>query len=136
MQKGGALDLVFLSHLVQEAGEMKISVLFTESHEGRHHRKQNKTAGLSPNKRVQFKFKKKKDTIETSLNTTWRLVFMRGFDFGRVGLIKSPAPPTLVFLVCSPLEVASPRLCPQHSTFCLPLTVNTEGDMIDSPPSR
>lgn len=69
---------------------------------------------------------KKKGTIETSLNTTWRLVFMRGFDFGRVGLIKSPAPPTLVFLVCSPLEVASPRLCPQHSTFCLPLTVNTE----------
>lgn len=136
MQKGGALDLVFLSHLVQEAGEMKINVLFTESHEGRHHRKQNKTVGLSPNKRVQFKFKKKKDTIETSLNTTWRLVFMRGFDFGRVGLIKSPAPPTLVFLVCSPLEVASPRLCPQHSTFCLPLTVNTEGDMIDSPPSR
>lgn len=55
--------------------------------------------------------------IETSLNTTRRLVFIRGFDFGRVGLIKSPAPPTLVFLVCSPVQVASPCLCPQHSVF-------------------
>lgn len=68
--------------------------------------------------------------MEMSLNTTRRLVFIRGFDFGRVGLIKSPAPPTLVFLVCSPVEVASPRLCPQPSTICLPLTGNTLGDVL------
>lgn len=68
--------------------------------------------------------------MEMSLNTTRRLVFIRGFDFGRVGLIKSPAPPTLVFLVCGPVEVASPHLCPQLSTICLPLTGNTLGDVL------
>lgn len=124
-----------LSHLVQEAGKMKINLLFTESQRRptSPQAKQNSWPESKQEGSVQIGEKKKKDTIETSLNTTWRLVFMRGFDFGRVGLIKSPAPPTLVFLVCSPLEVASPRLCPQHSTFCLPLTVNTEGDTIDSP---
>lgn len=37
------VDLIFLSHLVQEAGKMKINLLFTESHEGRHHHKQEQT---------------------------------------------------------------------------------------------
>lgn len=123
-----------VSKLVQKAEKMKIHWPFTESHEGRHHHKQEQVKHLAWVQRKGFRWnEKKEDAIETSLNTTRRLVFIGGFDFGRVGLIKSPAPPTLVFLVCSPVEVASPRLCPQHSPFCLPPTVNTVGDMFDSP---